>query len=333
MSTNATKATLETPVERTVQRTDLNQSNEYDRPEDIRPVRRRSIEALGLAAAVVATIVIYVLFTIFPRGHETLNTFLAKFAHGNAEVWPMQLVWYACAVAMVGLAFCPSRRATQLICVLAAANIAWEGIVYFGIQRSDMHLAWLWATVFVLEAFLVLVAGVVRRDLVIAPRRDVAAVLGAVGIVYALVAYPLMGPLSGHSLSTLPVFGLSPCATVIFYFGLLLWARPPAPPYLLPLLLAWSLNAAPGALATGIVVDVGMVVAGVAATGVLIWRGHTSIWQTIAAGLVLALMAVWSGQDSMLIGIALILTALTVTQTLRGGVSRLSASRSLRPVR
>lgn len=84
-----------------------------------------------------------------------------------------------------------------------------------------------------------------RADLVIRPRRDLASVLGAVVIAYALLAYPAIEMLAGHPLSTLPVFGLSPCATVIFFFGLLLWARPPAPKYLLLLPLAWALNAAP----------------------------------------------------------------------------------------
>lgn len=129
--------------------------------------------------------------------------------------------------------------------MLAAAYFAWIGIAFFGVLNSGMHFAWLWAALFTLEGMLFLVAGILRHDLMICPTWDLASVLGTVFIGYALIAYPTIGMLGGHPLSTLPVFGLSPCATVIFAFGLLLWARPPVPQYMLPFLLAWALGAAP----------------------------------------------------------------------------------------
>jgi Family of unknown function (DUF6064) len=60
----------------------------------------------------------------------------------------------------------------------------------------------------------------------------------------ALIAYPFIGLASGHALRTLPVLGVSPCATVVFFFGLLLWAQPPAPKYVLLVPLTWALGAA-----------------------------------------------------------------------------------------
>lgn len=77
--------------------------------------------------------------------------------------------------------------------------------------------------------------------------------------------------------------------------------RPPAPKYLLLVPLAWSLVTAPPALGSGIVTDLGMVLATVTTerrrgkrwapremrcgAGLLIWRDRTSAWQTVAAGL------------------------------------------------
>ncbi len=133
-------------------------------------VRRLSVEVIGLAAAVVATVVAYVLFTVHPYEHTPLHAFLAMFDRGNAAIWPMQIVWYASVAAMVGLALWPMRRSTQLICLIAAAYLAWIGIVYFGVLFSGMNLAWLWAAAFTLEAILLLAAGIVRSDLVIGPR-------------------------------------------------------------------------------------------------------------------------------------------------------------------
>ena len=65
----------------------------------------------------------YVVFFVHPVGHEPLNVFLTTvFGRGNAAIWPMQFVWYASAAAMIGLAFWPSRRASQLICLLVSLD-------------------------------------------------------------------------------------------------------------------------------------------------------------------------------------------------------------------
>lgn len=336
MSTNTERAPFETPAERAAQRTGLDTQGERGGPQDSMTVRRLSVEVIGLAAALVATVVTYVLFSIYPLDHPPLNAFLAMFARGNAAIWPMQLVWYASAAAMVGLALWPIRRSTQLICLLAAAYFAWIGIAYFGVLFSGTHVAWvsgLLATAFILEGILLLVAGIVRRDLVIAPRWDLASVLGAVFILYALVAYPLIGLLGGQPLRSLPVFGLSPCSTAIFAFGLLLWARPPAPRYLLLIPLAWGLGAGPGGMATPIVADFVLILAGAVTAGVLIWRDRTSSWQTVAAGLLLAAMIAGSGHDDVLMVAALVLVAVTFAQTIWGDAQRLRAGRPPRPER
>ena len=336
MSTNTERAPVETPAERAVPRTDLDTQGERGRPQDSMTVRRLSIDLIGLAAALVATVVMYVFFIVHPQEHTPLVAFLAMFERGNAAVWPMQLVWYASAAAIVGLALWPIRRASQLICLLAAAYLAWVGIAYFGVLFSGTHVAWvsgLWAAAFILEAILLLVAGIVRRDLVIAPRSSLASVLGAVFILYTLVAYPIIGLLGGQPLGSLPVFGLAPCPTVIFAFGLLLWARPPSPKYLLLIPLAWGLGAGPGGMATGIVADFGLILAGVTTAGLLIWRDRTSSWQTVVAGVVLAAMIAGSGHDDVLIGTALVLGAVTLAQTIWGDAHRLRAGRPPRPER
>jgi hypothetical protein len=331
MSSTTARKRVATPTERAALRPDLDTSGKIQskqaQPENTTPVRRFPLEALGLAAAAVAAVVMFVLFLVHPVEHEPLDVFLTTvFGRGNAAIWPMQLVWYASAVAMVGLALWPVHRSTQIISLLAAAYLTWIGIVFFGVVDSGgVGLAWLWAIVFILEAILFLNAGLVRRDLGFAPRFDhwdLATVLGAIFIGYALVGYPIMGLLSGHPLSTLPVFGLAPCVTVVFFFGLLLWARPPVPLYLLPLLLAWALNAAPGNLAMGHAADFVLIPVAVITAIVILWRDRRSTWQTVVSGLLLALMIVFSGLDDLLIGTALVLVAVTLTQAVRDSPQR-----------
>jgi len=322
---------LETKAERAAPSTDLDIQGERGEPQGAKSLRRLSVEMSGLAAAVVATVVMYIVFFVHPVAHEPLSVFLTTvFGRGNAAIWPMQLVWYASAAAMIGLAFWPSRRASQLICLLAAAVFAWVGIVFFGVIYSGMTL---WAVVFVLEAILLVVAGIVRRDLVFAPRWNLSSVLGALFMCYALVAYPLIEMLGGHPLRASPLFGLAPCVTVFFAFGLLLWARPPLPKYVLLLPLAWALQAAPDNIAMGHVPDFPLILVGAITAGLIIWRDRTSIWQTVVAGLVLAVMIAFSGHDDWLMVIGLTLIAVTLAQAIWGDARRLHASRPPQPGR
>jgi hypothetical protein len=80
--------------------------------------------------------------------------------------------------------------------------------------------------------------------------------------------------------------------TVVVFFGLLLWARPPVPKYLMLVPLAWSLGAAPPDLARGVAGDYGMLVAALITVGLIIWRDHASsaAWQSVTAWLLFALM-------------------------------------------
>lgn len=308
-----------TPAERAAPRPDLDTSSEYGRPKDSLTPRWRSIEWIGLAVAVVATIVMYMRFIVYPVAHPPLNEFLTTtFGRGNAAIWPMQLVLYASAVVIVSLALWPTRRASQLICLLAAADFAWVGFVFFGVIESGMTI---WAAAFIAEAILLLVAGIVRHDLVFAPRWNLASVLGAVFMFYALVAYPIIELLGGQPLRVVPLFGLAPCVTVLFSFGLLLWAQPPVPVYVLLLPLAWALNAAPSNLAMGHAPDFPLILVGMVTAGLIIWRDRTAPWQTLLAGFVLTWMIVWAGHDDVLMATALLLVAVTLAQTIWGGPS------------
>ena len=296
--------------------------------------RRGLVEGVGLFAAVVATAVVWSIRAVHPWPHTPLNQFLATFGRANAAVWPSQIFWYLAAVAMVGLALWPVRRSSQLICILAAAYFAWIGIAYFAWLMPSMHFSLLWAAVFTLQAVLLVVAGVVRSDLVIRPRKDLTSGLGAVFIAYALIGYPLVGLLGGPALRALPVLGVSPCVTVVFFFGLLLWARPPTPKYVLLVPLAWSLGAAPPDLARGVTADYGMLVAALIAAALIIWRDRASspAWQTVTAGLLLALMIAWSGHEDVLMGLAVVLVVVALAQAVNGH-RRPSHGRPIPPAR
>jgi hypothetical protein len=63
-----------------------------------------------------------------------------------------------------------------------------------------------------------------------------------------------------------------------------------------------------------------MLVAELITAGLIIWRDRASFpaWQTVTAGLLLALMIAWSGHEDVLAGLALVLAAVTLVQAIKG---------------
>ena len=73
--------------------------------------------------------------------------------------------------------------------------------------------------------------------------------------------------------------------------------------------------------------------AGAITAGVLIWRDRTVRWQTVVAGVVLAVMIAFSGHDDVLMEAGLILVAVTLAQAIWSDARRPHASRPPRPGR
>jgi hypothetical protein len=103
------------------------------------------------------------------------------------------------------------------------------------------------------------------------------------------------------------------------------------PLYQLPLPQAWALNAAPTNQAAGFVPDIGLIVAGVGAAALIIWRDRTESWQAVAAGLLLALMIAASGHDDVLIATAAVLAVLALWRRPHPVVDGTARGRDVRP--
>lgn len=72
------------------------------------------------------------------------------------------------------------------------------------------------------------------------------------------------------------MFGVAPCPTTIFTFGLLLLTRGPVPLRLLVIPLLWALVGASAALHLGVREDLGLVVTGLVATALLLLARPTT---------------------------------------------------------
>lgn len=175
---------------------------------------------------------------MLPFNHDQ---FIGVFAAYNEAVWPAQVVAYLAGV-MVLVAIALRRPwAGSAVASMLALMWAWTGVAYHGLHFSTINsAARLFAGVFVLQA-LALAWWAWRRPPELAFGLDLQRGVGLALIVYAMVAYPLLGVAVGLHYPAMPTFGITPCPLTLFAFGVLLMARNAVPWWLLLIPVLWSL--------------------------------------------------------------------------------------------
>ncbi len=205
----------------------------------------------------------------------TVQQFLDVFKDYNLAFWPAQVVAYTVGLAAVILAIRPLRRSDRIVSGVLAGFWLWMGLAYHLAFFSRINrAAYGFAALFVIQGLLLALAGLARGRLSFRFRPTVASGAGAAFILYAMVIYPLLGRLAGHQYPRSPAFGLAPCPTTIFTFGMLLWAARPVPRHLLVIPLLWSLVGASAAVYLTIYEDTGLPLAGLGGTALILLRGR-----------------------------------------------------------
>jgi hypothetical protein len=208
----------------------------------------------------------------------TIEQFLGNFEQYNQAIWPMHIVAYILSIAVIILAAKKTRYSDQIISVVLACFWGWMGIVYHLIYFSTINGAALgFGILFIIQAILWLVFGVIRPKLSFQLENNPYALTGVVLIVYAMLVYPILGTLLGHGYPRSPSFGVAPCPTTIFTFGLLLWTNARVPKSVLVIPFIWSLIGFTAALSLGVREDIGLLLAGVLSVALLLWRDRTMI--------------------------------------------------------
>lgn len=198
--------------------------------------------------------------------------FLDLFAHYNSAIWPAQIVAYIWGVAAVALAVWPSRHSSRMISGILAAFWLWTGIVFLATYYRELNgmTAVVFGMLLAVQGCLFLYVGVVRHKLEFAALLEPRKIVGALFIFYALIAYPILGSFSGHTFPHAPVFGVAPCPTTIFTFGILLWSNANRMRYVLVIPFLWSVIGVGAALALGIYEDAALPLAGIVGTLLLL---------------------------------------------------------------
>jgi hypothetical protein len=212
---------------------------------------------------------------MLPFTHEQ---FLDVFARYNVAVWPMQVVVYALAAAMITVLVRPGPLSGRLIGGGLAAMWLWTGIGYHWMFFAGINkAAWLFGALFVAQGMLLFLVADVQGRLSFAPSNNLSSWVGWGFVAYALVIYPLIGVATGSEYPGMPMFGITPCPVTIFTFGLFLLARAAVPWWLLIIPFIWSLIGGSAAVLLHVPQDWFLLFSGIAVVPIVLRgrRQHT----------------------------------------------------------
>lgn len=201
----------------------------------------------------------------------TTEQFLDLFRDYNQTLFPLQLVAYLLGLLSVYFLWRPSPAGSRFISAVLA--LYWLGMgAGYQIQwfSSINRAAYLFGFVFIIQGVWFFYTGLLNGRLRFSGPGHPHSPIGWVFILFALFLYPLLNILMGHRYPAMPVFGLAPCPTTIFTFGVLLLAHSRIPVYGLVIPLLWSLIGVSAAIHLGMWEDIGLVIAGITGTILLI---------------------------------------------------------------
>lgn len=205
----------------------------------------------------------------------TTEQFLNVFREYNIAIWPSQVFAYLLGFTAVALVFRKNLRVGKTILAILGLFWIWMGGLYHITFFSAINgAAWLFGVMFVLQGVLFLADAYRKQHPEFEFKNDAYGITGSLFILYAVLVYPILGSLLGHGYPFAPMFGVAPCPTTIFTFGILLWARNSVPGWLLVIPALWSFIGFGAALRLGILEDIGLLVAGAAGTAMLLYRNR-----------------------------------------------------------
>jgi hypothetical protein len=201
----------------------------------------------------------------------TVEQFLGVFQLYNEAIWPAQIVAYALGLLAIILALKKTTYSGRVASFVLSLFWLWMGTVYHILFFSTINkAAYVFGAAFIAQGLLFFIFGVLKPQLVFEFRLDVFSLTGLAFILYAMVAYPALGYLLGHGYPHSPCFGVAPCPTTIFTFGVLLWADRNVPKVLLVIPFIWSVIGFSAALSLSVREDIGLLVAAVLGTILII---------------------------------------------------------------
>ncbi len=200
----------------------------------------------------------------------TVSDFLNVFKNYNLTVYPFQIILFLSAIFTIYISVRKKVYSDKLITSILVFYWIWIGFVYHILFFSVINpAAYIFGIIFILQGFLFFKSGILDKRLQFEFSNNLKSMIGALFLIYALIIYPVLGYFDGRIYPESPTFGL-PCPTVIFTFGILLWAKNKVPLYLVIIPFIWSIIGISAAVNLGIKEDFGLVIAGLLCCGFII---------------------------------------------------------------
>ncbi|MPZ57497.1 MAG: hypothetical protein GEU91_13550 [Rhizobiales bacterium] len=205
----------------------------------------------------------------------TPEVFFALFEHYNRAIWPAQFVAYALGFIALILAFRPFPRRDRIIGAVLAAIWLWIGVVYHLLYLTQINfIAPAFAALFIIQGMLFAWTLVLRGQVVFRFRPDVFAWTGLGFAVFAMAVYPLLGWLADHGWPRSPVFGVTPCPTTIYTWGMLLLVQGRTPLHLIVIPLIWSLIGGSAAWLLVVPEEASLPLVALAGLALILWKNR-----------------------------------------------------------
>jgi hypothetical protein len=201
----------------------------------------------------------------------TLEDFLMVLESYNLTIWPLQIFAYLCGILALIFAIKKTSHSHRIILVILSLLWLWNGIVFCPIFWAPTYKSAYLFGVFCIIQGIIFLRGIHKKDISIGPHTNLYTLIGILFVVYSMFGYQLIGYSLGHIYPKFFPFGLVPCPTTIFTFGLFLMTFKKCPKYYLvvPFILAMG-----GFLAAyrGILEDIGLIIVGLVGTIMILKR-------------------------------------------------------------
>ena len=205
----------------------------------------------------------------------TPEVYLSLFEQYNRAIWPAQFPAYCLGIIALLLAFRPFPQRDRIIGALLAAAWLWTGVAYHFLYFTQINfVAPVFAALFVLQGLLFTGLLALRGEVTFRFHADLFGWTGLAFALFAIVGYPFLEWFSGHGWPRSAVFGLTPAATTIFTWGMLLLVQGRTPLRLTIIPLTWSLIGGAMAWLLSLPEEASLPITGIAAFALIVWKNR-----------------------------------------------------------
>jgi len=201
----------------------------------------------------------------------SIKDFLQVLESYNLAIWPLQIFAYILVVVALFYSFKTTRYSLKIVLAILSFFWLFTGIVACFIYWAPSHIfGYIFGICCVLQGLLFLYS-INRSDITVGSPKITYTLIGISFILYAIIGYQISGYYLGHIYPKFFPVGLIPCPTTIFTFGifLIIHNKIPIKYFVIPLMISLG-----GILAaySGIYEDIGLIIAGILGTILIIFR-------------------------------------------------------------